>query len=331
MIEQGLTDTLLARRKAELHGERVERLLRRKEAKWPARGFQVETFNLLNVGETLGVLCGLRKKNGTLLGQHRFYFSNPPLGADPESTWREMLTEAIFDRYERAGLPLDPDDPDPTLTAYGITADGAAYSAGSTYSTVRSGAAGVAIDGNGGPTATTDYIGQDLGNLVGAGVYWCGEGFFGWDTSSIGSGQTITAATASWYMVADYSTTDFTMNVYARDWGGTLETGDWVAGADLSGLTLVASKATSGIGSAGLKAWTSEAAFLTSVNPTGSTYVLMASSRHAAGTTPTGIELLQLQMADYSGTTQDPKLVVDYTEAAAGISIPVAMHYYRQQ
>jgi len=162
----------------------------------------------------------------------------------------------------------------------------------------------------------------------------CYELFTSFDTSSVGAGVTVTVATLSFYMDTDLSTTaDFTVDARIYNWGGTLEVGDFRSGvpADANSLdeyTLVASRSTTPDWStSAYSALTSESAFLTNVALTGTTYVILNSSRHLAGDTPTGSENLYLYLADDNtgggGTDRDPKLYVEYTEGAGFVGMTV--------
>lgn len=145
------------------------------------------------------------------------------------------------------------------------------------------------------------------------------------DTSSIGGGSTVSSVVLDLFLVIDNSTTDFTMNARDNAWGPTLTSGDYVAGASLSGSTLLASIFSSGIGATNAyKTLTSQAAFLTATNiKTGSVQILLCSSRQEGNNTPSGNEYLVFSAADFSGTTQDPKLTITYT---ISFSLPQFQH-----
>jgi hypothetical protein len=83
------------------------------------------------------------------------------------------------------------------------------------------------------------------------------EGFYQFDTSGIGDTDTIDSAVFSLHGHTDNSVTDFTINCRLKDWGTGLTTADWVAGADLSALTLLATFATSGFTTSGYNDFTS--------------------------------------------------------------------------
>lgn len=146
------------------------------------------------------------------------------------------------------------------------------------------------------------------------------ESFLSWDTSVIVDSETVTSATVSIYGGQAGPTTwegpAGTLEARAFDWGATLTAGDWVAGASLSGLTLLASFAVgnAGVGwAAAYNVFTSQAAFLAAVNKTGSTRLMMCTSDMRSGTDPGAINRVIVMFAEASGTTQDPKLVVNTT------------------
>lgn len=188
-----------------------------------------------------------------------------------------------------------------TLTVYSDTADGSINSSNATYSTARSGGTFDVRTAN-----TSDIVGQYTG-------YNISEIFWGFDTSSIGSSATVSSAALSGYLVADASTTDFTVNARLYDWGATVTSADWIAGASLSGNTLLAHLATTALGAGtGVTYDFVDDAFAANVNKTAFTRLVLASSRQEGNNTPTGNEYIQLGMGDQTGTNFDPKLVVTY-------------------
>ena len=207
-----------------------------------------------------------------------------------------------------------------TLTAYGIAGDGHANSQNVTYSTARAGSSLTS-------STTLIYVGQVSG-------YNCLEGFIAFDTSSIPDDATITQVELSLYLVSDGSDTDFTVQVHPKTWTPSgLTTADYVPGADIAALTLLASLSSSGIGATGAhKTFTENGSnFRNAINKTGNTELLLASSRHSSGNVPTGNEYLWFASeASYAGTATDPKLVVTYTvsvthEAAAALAAAVTL------
>lgn len=202
-----------------------------------------------------------------------------------------------------------------TYTIYSGTGDGTITSSNGTYSTARSGS-GLSAD----TSDTTLFVGQTA-----LGSFECKEAFVSFDTSGVAGA--VTSATLSLFINGlELPSTNFTLNARRLDWG-TLTTADWIAGASLSGQTLLATYATSTGTSNAYAALTSQAAFLTNINQSGTTGIILSSSRHEAGTSSDFNERLGFYSADRSGTTNDPKLVV----VATASSTPVFMHHLRQQ
>lgn len=201
-------------------------------------------------------------------------------------------------------------------TVFSGTTDGYIdSSSSSSYTTARNGTGTLTAD----TASTTFNVGQAQ---TGAKIVTdtCYEGFLSFDTSAITDSDVVSAIVLDVWLVTDNSATDFTLEARERDWGASLTTGDYVAGGSLSGLTLMASIATSGIGSTGAyKTLTSQAAFLTATNlKTGTVYLILDSSREVGNNDPTGLEYVVLSSADNTGTTQDPKLTI--THASVGSS-----------
>jgi len=137
------------------------------------------------------------------------------------------------------------------------------------------------------------------------------ESFLAFDTSSIPDGATITSVTLSLWGEADGSTQDFTIEARLYDWGASLTGADWRSIADLGSLTLLASRSSAGWAVGSYNVFTSEAAFLSNINKTGSTRFLLCSSRHRTNVDPSQNEYVHFEQAEASGTSNDPKLVVE--------------------
>lgn len=201
------------------------------------------------------------------------------------------------------------------LTVYSSTAAGRCYSTNATYLTARS-------------TATIRSKVFAVGQYWDAANYWCQESFMSFDTSSIPDDATITSATLSLYGIATTAlATNFTIQVKPRAWdpdGGVPENGpalaSWVAGADLAALTTLATFATSGGWSvAAYNVFTSTGDFLSAINKTGDTDLMVCSDRHAAGDTPTNCEFVRGGTFDDAGKI--PRLVVEYTTGWTGLTV----------
>ena len=200
-----------------------------------------------------------------------------------------------------------------TLVVYGDAADGFIWSDDLYYSSARSGASEFVFAQ---PAALQGTIGQIYDGD--SGYYGVRESFLSFDTSAIGT-DTVSAAVLRVTSNADASDTDFDIQARLRDWGATLTTADWVAGSSLSGLTSLATKTTASGFTAGTAYDFTDVAMPANVNKTGTTRMLLCSSRTTGNNEPTGAESVGIYSADESGTTRDPKLTVTY--AAGGSTL----------
>jgi len=192
------------------------------------------------------------------------------------------------------------------FTLYPSAQSGYLSSSNAAYATAR---AGSSLGAN---VGATPYVGQgyyagDYHTPAGYDLY---EAFIDFDTSGVTG--TIATATLSLGLSADNSSTDFTVEARVRDWGSTLTTADWVAGADLASLTLAATLATNGIGAAGAyKAMTEVGTSLRgAINQAGITRFVLASDRTRLSTDPSGDEFVAFEA--YNQTLK-AKLVVTTT------------------
>lgn len=216
--------------------------------------------------------------------------------------------EAVWDSVEEAPNPKGWRTRGTVTTVFSDSTDGYIQGSNPTYSTARAG---------------SSLSSDDAGNFIrfaqdsGFFVY---EGFVSFDTSSIVDTDIVTSVVLDMWLTTDFSTTDSVMQAREYDWGSSVTTADWVAGASLGVLPLLATLATSGIGATGsYKTFTSQAAFLTATNlKTGTVRLLLTSDKFVAGTAPTTTERVEFSSSNVSGTTQDPKLTI--THASAGSS-----------
>lgn len=199
-----------------------------------------------------------------------------------------------------------------TYTIFASTSDGYIQQVSTVYATARTGA--------GSPTAPNGTPAFFVGQNFNAGNYEIFESFVQFDTSVVGSTGTVTSAVLAINGQSSSAATTFTINAYDRDWGSALETADFVSGAAFGGLTLVASFPEASFSAGAYNSFASEAAFLSAINKTGDTRLILASSRHIAGSTPTGNEYVSWKSANQSGTSQDPKLTVIATYPTIGIA-----------
>lgn len=233
------------------------------------------------------------------------------LTPDPTAAFYEAVWDSVLGTPNEKGWRTR----GTVTTVFSGTNDGDLESTSETdYSTARAGTEGISAN----TSATTMVVGQALFVDDPFFLFLCDEAFVSFDTSPIADSDVVSAVVLDLYLSSDFSDTDFTIEARSRDWGATLTTEDFVAGASLSSQTLLASISTSGIGSTGsYKTLTSQAAFLTAPNiKTGTVYVMLCSSRMTNNNAPSGNEYVSLSSANASGTTQDPKLTI--THAAAG-------------
>ena len=207
-------------------------------------------------------------------------------------------------------------------TFFGNTADGWINSDGAgDYATARAGNGLVAES-----AATTMEVGQ---GFVG-GQYFCSEGFLAWDTSAIPDTDTVSVAVLSVYGQSSLLEANFTIQARTKAWLASLTTADWVAGASLGGLTLLATFATSGWSNAAYNDFTSEAAILAWISKTGNSECLLDHNGQADNTDPAPNDMFVYPWtADQTGTTNDPKLVVTHAAAGGGGQPPRSMHQFR--
>lgn len=192
----------------------------------------------------------------------------------------------------------------PSVTIYSNSA-GYQESDHATYATARSGT--VIVTNQDGVTGY--FI---AGQATGYAVF---QSYVSFDTSVIPDDAVISSVELSIYAYGDTSTTDFTIQARLRDWGATLTSADWVAGANQSSDTLLATYTTS-------SGWTSTNRYIftnngtnlvDNINKTGYTRFYFTSDRTVAGTTPTNDEYVAFAgNATVAGTDSDPKLVIVY-------------------
>lgn len=184
-----------------------------------------------------------------------------------------------------------------TTVFQGVTADADIKSENVTYATARSGSSLAVQD-----SSSWSLI---VGQATGYAIY---ESFLGFDTSSIPDTDEIISVSLELYLKIDASTTNFVVQARLHDWGAAVTTADWVAGADLSSKTLLATLDTNGIGATGAyKAFTSDAAFKSNINKTGVTRILLCSKEQTDNSAPTGDEYVTFEVADQADY---PKLTV---------------------
>lgn len=194
----------------------------------------------------------------------------------------------------------------PSVTVYASSESGHIRSRNATYSTARSGGGTLtpSVDG------ATMSVGQG-----GGGIYDVWEAFLAFDLASAGipDGATITAAVLGIYATADDSGADFTIGARDLDYGATLTSADWVAGASLSstGTERATLDTTPGISTSAYVDFTDAAMVaLVEASLSGTLRLVLYSSRTVSGSAPIGAETVTFTGV---GGSDKPRLVIDYT------------------
>jgi hypothetical protein len=195
---------------------------------------------------------------------------------------------------------------------YATSESGIIESWDATYATARSGSnLGAEVDGQ--------YM--RAGQTLAGGFYFCWEGFIEFDLSSITPSSTIDSAVLALSPNSgDNDLEGFTWRVRDFDYGATLTTGDYVAGASLGATgTLRAHKAVaagSWVPNDTYQDFDDDAmAALVTANIGGVIRLIVFTDRHQAGTTPTQDEYRYFGGV---GDPNPPRLTVEWTPPAAG-------------
>ena len=190
--------------------------------------------------------------------------------------------------------------------------DGVIDSYDATYANARSGSGTLSVN----TSNTQDFFGQEIVSSN----YYCKEYFGEVDCSGLPTGETVDLAEFYWRVNTDSSVQDFTVEIREHDWGGgTLTTGDFVAGADLGSKTLWSSFSTSNIlGSNSVMAFSSETALKTAVALRGNLRFIMASDRQRTNNAPAN-DTTDEQISIWTGnnsSANDPALGVETSDAS---------------
>jgi hypothetical protein len=161
-----------------------------------------------------------------------------------------------------------------TYTIYASASNGGRItSTDNNYNNARAGSGSLS-------TSTSPRAGQ-FKQTVSFTVY---EAFLEFDTSIL-AGKTIVSATLEGYVNQKFADASYTVQARLRDFGATLATTDWVAGASLSALTSLATLTSAAATTTAWNAFT-DVAMVANINTAGSTRMLLCSSRTVSGTSP---------------------------------------------
>lgn len=246
-------------------------------------------------------------------------YSQPTFVEDPREAYLRWLVDSL------RGTPNAPGwrTRGTVTTVFGTTADRVVLSDDTVYATARAGTGTLGL-------GSLNTSGFQAGQQLLTGSYRVYEPMVGFDTSSIPDTDVISTAVLSLYGNANnLNSTTPEFRARLKDWSTTVDTGDFVAGASLSSLTLLATFDSAGYAAAYMD-FMSDAAFPASIDKAGFTRMTVTHADLETGSAPAGLQYIIFQSADTSGTTQDPKLTITHA-APAGSSIPVIMHHLRQQ
>lgn len=138
-------------------------------------------------------------------------------------------------------------------------------------------------------TARSTYAAANSGYLDPGqyGAYYCTQSGLSFDTSVVGTDD-ISSAVLTLEAAIDYTTTDFIVEARLHT-GFTTAATCWVAGASLSGLTLLAHHDTTAF-TPGVRYNFVDDALAANINKTGNTQIHLSSSRQRVGNAPSGNE-----------------------------------------
>ena len=185
-----------------------------------------------------------------------------------------------------------------TYTFYAAVNDGSLRSTGADYASARAGSLLVES-----PAAGQDHmtVGQNVSRVY--------EGFLRFDTNSVPDSYSITSAILSTYLQSSGYYLTYSLEAREHDWGTTLTTADYVAGASLLSHTLLASYPSASMSDA-YDSWHTEITFTSYINKSGYTRIILCSSNTTTDVAPVGNETVTIRTSEYSGTSFDPCLTV---------------------
>lgn len=221
--------------------------------------------NLNTAGDTRAVLTSSRYESTT-----------PPVGTTVEEiqpALRQTWIEVDFTPY--------PDSPVTLITPAETDIGQISSSAIPLYSDARAGFNLVTTTGFG---AVRSNLGQSVQVFKGDNEYFVYQMFARFDTSVL-AGGTITGATLKIYPTHDFSTTNFDIQARLHTWGTALTTADFVAGASLSGKTLLAHLTTSGLTVNAYNSMVTDA-LATNINQSGYTDIVFCSKNQVDNVAP---------------------------------------------
>lgn len=161
----------------------------------------------------------------------------------------------------------------------------------------------------------TSYVSLQIG-------YTIDRAFFTFDTSAIGSGNTVNSASVSLYIY--YKTSNvagYSYNVYSSTNSDTIVAGDY----DLAGTTAYSTAIShSSISATGYNTWSLNSTGMSAINVTGKTHVSMREYEHDVLNSAPSSDTMYFAFysSRQSGTSQDPYLTVTYSAGGGTTATP---------
>lgn len=296
------------------------------------RQFRGSTYSLTLSSPQIRALHGglvftvdvLATKDGEPIYEDRLNSPNPPMGVvgtdgkvtdGPRQAFRQHVVDVVRAATADFTKPhlmrgQDGNFLGDTLAVRSSTADGRVESDASTsWSTIRAGNSLAAS------TSETKYNVSASDN---SGVeYEIRQLFLDFDTSSLGSGATISNGVFTLYGtgVAETDTDGYDVQIRFKDWGGSVTTADYVSSpTNWNACTLMGHLAVGSWNQTNNTANNFTVDSYADVSKTGTTYVVVGMSGYTTTTpAPTGGNRIETYLADNTGTTSDPLLTVTYT------------------
>ncbi len=208
----------------------------------------------------------------------------------------------------------------PTYTIYASASDGEVNSDDTTpnYLNMRAGTGSPGLVA-GGTASANQFVYNSFEATKSASTYLARQYFHEYDTSGIPVSETVTSVVFSLYGSAKAGSNNLTVETYAYDWGGSLTTADWTAGASIGALSLLATFPLGVLAvnwsTSGYNNFTENGTnFQTAINKGGITRLMCCLDSLRSAVAPVVVNQIRFSAADTSGTTQDPKLVIQTTQ-----------------
>lgn len=189
--------------------------------------------------------------------------------------------------------------------------DGWFTSYSSSYSSARAGTGALSSS-----TSSPAKVGQRKVGFP-TNYYYCYQALLKFDTSAIPDDAEITDVTLSLYVSGKSG--GATLRARIVDDYGSIDTGDFIAGADASAAgPIVGYQTLAGLSTGAYNDLANpvDDSYLDAINKTGDTCILVDTEAFESGTAPTATDTADFRIGTHSGEDYDPKLTVLFTSSA---------------